>query len=130
MFLHSLLTGLRSDSIKLELKPCLQNTHVTDEKLFEKIKGAVSNEMERQQKRGSLNGLATSTNPVPLVPRVSSTKEAPTGGGGGLKPSTEDNKTQPFYRSTGHESRACCHWGVHREPTSHHHPRSIQVHNK
>ena len=32
---HSLLTGLRSDSIKWELKPCLQNTHVTDEELFE-----------------------------------------------------------------------------------------------
>ena len=35
MFLHSLLTGLRSDGIKLELKPCLQNTHVTDQGLFE-----------------------------------------------------------------------------------------------
>ena len=33
--------------------------------------------MERQQKLGSLRGLATSTNPVPLV---ASTKETPTGG--------------------------------------------------
>ena len=67
MFLHSLLKGFRSDSIKLELKPCLQNTHVTNKELFEKLIGAVSNEMERQQNLGSLNGLATSTNPVPLV---------------------------------------------------------------
>ena len=35
LFSHSLLTGLRSDSIKLELTPRLQNTHVTDEELFE-----------------------------------------------------------------------------------------------
>ncbi|CAH3183925.1 unnamed protein product [Porites evermanni] len=35
MFLHSLLTGLRSDGIILELKPCLQNTQVTDQELFE-----------------------------------------------------------------------------------------------
>ena len=80
MFLHSLLTGLRSESIKLKLKPCLQNTHVTDEELFEKLIGAVSNEMERQQKLGSLNELATSTNPVPLVAHVTPTKETPTGG--------------------------------------------------
>ena len=47
MFLHSLLTGLRSNSIKLEVKPYLQNTEVTDEELFEKLNVAVSNEMER-----------------------------------------------------------------------------------
>ena len=80
IFSHSLLTGLRSGSIKLELKPGLQNTHVTDEELFEKLIGAVSNEMERQQKLGSLNGFATSTNPVPLVAQVTYTKETPTGG--------------------------------------------------
>ena len=80
MFLHWLPTGLRNDSIKLELKPCLQNTHVTDEGLFEKLIGAVGNEMERQQKLDSLNGLATTTNPVPLVAQVTSTKEKPTGG--------------------------------------------------
>ena len=66
-------TGLRNDSIKLELKPCLQNTHVTEEGLFEKLIGAVGNEMERQQKLDSLNGLATTTNPVPLVAQVTST---------------------------------------------------------
>ena len=78
MFLHSSLTGLRSESIKLELKPCLQNTYVTDEELFEKLNGAVSNEMERQHKLGSLRGLGTRTNPVPLVAQVTSTKETPT----------------------------------------------------
>ena len=89
-----MLTALRTDSIKLELKPCLQNPHVTDEKLFEKLNGAVSNEMERQQKLGSLLGFATSTNPVPLVAQVTPTKETQTGegGGGGHKASTEANK--------------------------------------
>ena len=53
MFLHSLLTGLRSDSIKLEVKPYLQNAEVTDEELFEKLNVAVSNEMERWQKLGT-----------------------------------------------------------------------------
>ena len=50
MFSHSLPTSLQSDSIKInwKLKPCLQNTHVTDEELFEKLNGPVSNEMERQ----------------------------------------------------------------------------------
>ena len=42
MLSYSLLTGLPSDSIKLELKPNLQNTHVTVEELFEKLNGAVS----------------------------------------------------------------------------------------
>ena len=79
MFLHSPLTGLRSDSIKLELKLCLQNTHVTDEEMFEKLIGAVGNEMERQQKLCSFNGL-NGTNSVPLVAQVTSTKETPTGG--------------------------------------------------
>ena len=47
MFLHSLLTGLQNDSIKMEIKPCLQNTQVEDEELFEKLNAAVSNETER-----------------------------------------------------------------------------------
>ena len=50
------------------------------EELFGKLNGAVSNEMERQQKLGSLRGFATSTNPVPLVAHVTPTKETPTGG--------------------------------------------------
>ena len=37
MFLHSLLTGLRNDNIKMEIKPCLQNTQVEDEEFFEKL---------------------------------------------------------------------------------------------
>ena len=35
-------TGLPSDSIKLDLKPYLQHSHVTVEELFEKLNGAVS----------------------------------------------------------------------------------------
>ena len=65
----------------------MPNTHVTDEELFEKLDGAVSNEMERQQKLGSLRGLATSSNPLPLLAQVTSTKETPTVG------------TQTIYRS-------------------------------
>ena len=42
MLSHSLLTGLPSDSIKLDLKPYLQHSHVTVEELFEKLNGAVS----------------------------------------------------------------------------------------
>ena len=53
MVLHSLLTGLRSDRIKLEVKSYQQNTEVTDEELFEKLNVAVSNEMERWQKLGT-----------------------------------------------------------------------------
>ena len=88
----------------------LKNTHVTDEELFEKLNGAVSNEMERQQKLGSLRGFAASTNPVPLVAQVTPTKKTPIwGGGGGHKPSTEASKTQPCYRSAGNKSRAYCH---------------------
>ena len=76
MFLHSLLTGLRSDCIKLQLKPCLKNTHVTDRwGTVWKTKWSC-----QQQKLGSLNGLAPSTNPVPHVAQVTSTKDTPTGG--------------------------------------------------
>ena len=34
----------------MEIKPCLQNTQVEDEELFEKLNAAVSNEAERMQK--------------------------------------------------------------------------------
>lgn len=70
MFLHSLLTGLRNDSIKMEIKPCLQNTQVEDEELFEKLNAAVSNETERMQKLSFRHDQSTSRNPAQLVAQV------------------------------------------------------------
>ena len=64
MFLHSLLTGLRNDSIKMEIKPWLQNTQVEDEELFEKLNAAVSNETERMQKLGSRHDHPTNRTPT------------------------------------------------------------------
>ena len=56
MFLHALLTGLRSDTVKSELRPYLQKDSTTDEELFEKINLAASQEAERQEKLGNSNG--------------------------------------------------------------------------
>ena len=75
MFLHSLLTGLRSDSIKLEVKPYLQNTEVTVEELFEKLNVAVSNEMERWQKLGTRREQPTRLGVVQQVAQLPSSSE-------------------------------------------------------
>ncbi len=50
MFRHSILTGLRSDSIKAELRPYLDNPDTTDEILFEKMNVYSSLEAERHRK--------------------------------------------------------------------------------
>ncbi|XP_038055448.1 uncharacterized protein LOC119727584 [Patiria miniata] len=50
MFLHALLTGFRSESVKNELRSLLQDPSTTDELLFEKVNTAASHEMERQEK--------------------------------------------------------------------------------
>ncbi|KAL9971667.1 hypothetical protein ACROYT_G017864 [Oculina patagonica] len=70
MFLHSLLTGLRNDSIKMEIKLCLQNTQVEDEERFEKLSAAVCNETERMQKLGSRHDQPTNMTPTQLVAQV------------------------------------------------------------
>ena len=67
VFLHSLLTGLQNYSIKMEIKPCLQNTQVKDEELFEKWDAAVNNETERMQRPGSHHGQLTNWAPTQLV---------------------------------------------------------------
>ena len=67
MFLGSLLTGLLNDNIKMEIKPCLQNTQVEDEELFEKLNAAVSNETERMQKLGSRHDQLRNRTPTQLV---------------------------------------------------------------
>ena len=50
MFRHSVLTGLRSDAIKMELRPHLDDPQLTDEVLFEKLNVFSSLEAERRKK--------------------------------------------------------------------------------
>ena len=50
MFIHALLTGLRSEAVKAELRPYLQDAGTTDEELFAKLNLAASQETERQEK--------------------------------------------------------------------------------
>lgn len=49
-FLRSVGTGLLSDHIKFQIKPCLDDLTVTDEALIERINEAASLELERQHK--------------------------------------------------------------------------------
>ena len=53
MFLHSLLTGLTSDSVRNDLKPLLQDVRTSDEVLLERVNIAANNESERHLKRGT-----------------------------------------------------------------------------
>ena len=50
MFCHTIMTGLRSDSIKSELRPYLEDLAMTDEMLFEKLNFPSSVEAEPQSK--------------------------------------------------------------------------------
>ncbi len=50
MFRHAILTGLRSDAIKTELRPYLDDPKTSDEVLFEKMNVFSSLEDERRQK--------------------------------------------------------------------------------
>lgn len=50
MFLHSVLTGLTSESIKIDLKPMLSDPNINDEVLLERVNVAAHHEMERQEK--------------------------------------------------------------------------------
>lgn len=51
MFLHTVLTGLQSDSIKVDMQPLLLDTTTTDETLLETLNIACANEAERQKKK-------------------------------------------------------------------------------
>ena len=50
MFRHSVLTGLRSDAIRMELRQHLEDPDLTDESLFEKLNACSSIEAERRKK--------------------------------------------------------------------------------
>ncbi len=51
MFLHRVLTGLQSDSIKVDMQPLFLDTKTTDEALLEKLNIACANEEERQKEK-------------------------------------------------------------------------------
>lgn len=50
LFMHTILTGLQSDSVKSDMQPYLQPT-TSDEVLLEKVNIACANEKERQDKK-------------------------------------------------------------------------------
>lgn len=51
MCLHTLLTGLQNDSIRIDMQPLLLDTETSDELLLERINVACSNEAERRNKK-------------------------------------------------------------------------------
>ncbi len=50
VFLHSVLTGLRDNSVKAEMRPHFNNKAIADEDLFEYLNTAATNEEESQTK--------------------------------------------------------------------------------
>ena len=53
LFLHSLETGLQQEAVRTKLRPFLQDTDISDEKLIEQMNLIVSTETERLKKFGS-----------------------------------------------------------------------------
>ena len=51
LFMHTVLTGLQSDSVKSDLQPYLLQTSTSDELLLEKLNVACANDKERQDKK-------------------------------------------------------------------------------
>lgn len=51
MCLHTVLTGLQSDSIRIDMQPLLLDSETSDEVLLEKLNIACANEIERRNKR-------------------------------------------------------------------------------
>jgi len=47
MFLHTVLTGLQSDSIKVDMQPLLLDPKTTDEALLEKLNSACANDKRK-----------------------------------------------------------------------------------
>lgn len=54
MFLNAVLTGLRSESIKNEIRPVLQNAEVTDSELLDAMYVAAQHDSERTAKLGKI----------------------------------------------------------------------------
>ena len=51
MFLHTVLTGLQNDSIRIDMQPLLLDTETSDELLLERLNVACANETERRNKK-------------------------------------------------------------------------------
>ncbi len=51
MCLHTVLTGLQNDSIRIDMQPLLLNTDTSDELLLERLNIASANETERRNKK-------------------------------------------------------------------------------
>lgn len=65
MFLQTVLTGLKNDSIRSDLQPYLTRTDVSDELLLDKVNVACANEKECQNKKKLLSQQhPTKVNPV------------------------------------------------------------------
>lgn len=60
MFCHTILTGLRNDNIKSELRPQLEDPNISDELLFEKLNACSSLEAERRKKLRPIRPVAVS----------------------------------------------------------------------
>lgn len=51
MCLHTILTGLQNDSIRIDMQPLLLDTQTSDEFLLERLNIACANEVERRNKK-------------------------------------------------------------------------------
>ena len=49
-FLHAVMTGLRNENVRHELKPCLKTPNISDEEILSKLTEAVAEENEHQGK--------------------------------------------------------------------------------
>lgn len=64
MFMHTVLTGLQSDNIKIDLQPHLSNPSTSDELLLEVLNIACANDKERQDKKRNTTQRSTGVHAV------------------------------------------------------------------
>lgn len=94
-FLQTVLTGLHDDSIRIDMKPVLQNANVTDEVLLEKMTAAYSLETERKNKLS-----ATSKAKMVKVAAVSEENEEVDKESGAHKASSKNKQSEITKRDT------------------------------
>lgn len=51
MSLHTVLTGLQNDSIRIDMQPLLLDSQISDELLLERLNVACANETEQRKKK-------------------------------------------------------------------------------
>ena len=86
-FLHSMLTGLRSNGIRAELRPILRDQRTTDDEILESLSQAVADEMEHEEKFHLLKKKTVS---------VASVEEDKTSG-----KKTKEKKENPILKELG-----------------------------